>query len=33
MNQRVVITGLGAVTPIGIGTGPFWNCFTRPDSV
>lgn len=25
MNQRVVITGLGAVTPIGIGIGQFWK--------
>ncbi len=25
MNQRVVITGLGAVTPIGIGVGQFWK--------
>ncbi len=25
MTQRVVITGLGAVTPIGIGTGQFWK--------
>lgn len=25
MNQRVVITGLGAVSPIGIGVGPFWK--------
>ena len=25
MNQRVVITGLGAITPIGIGVGQFWK--------
>jgi 3-oxoacyl-[acyl-carrier-protein] synthase II len=25
MSQRVVITGLGAVTPIGIGVGQFWK--------
>jgi 3-oxoacyl-[acyl-carrier-protein] synthase II len=25
MNQRVVITGLGAVSPIGIGVGQFWK--------
>jgi 3-oxoacyl-[acyl-carrier-protein] synthase II len=25
VNQRVVITGLGAVTPIGIGIGQFWK--------
>ena len=25
MNNRVVITGLGAVTPIGIGKENFWN--------
>jgi len=25
MNQRVVITGVGAVTPIGIGVGQFWK--------
>ena len=25
MNRRVVITGLGAVTPIGIGAGSFWK--------
>lgn len=25
MNQRIVITGLGAVTPIGIGVGQFWK--------
>lgn len=25
MNRRVVITGMGAVTPIGIGVGEFWQ--------
>lgn len=25
MNDRIVITGLGAVTPIGIGVGRYWN--------
>ncbi len=25
MNQKLVITGMGAVTPIGIGVEPYWN--------
>ncbi|MGN1199713.1 MAG: beta-ketoacyl synthase N-terminal-like domain-containing protein, partial [Thermoguttaceae bacterium] len=25
MNRRVVITGMGAVSPIGIGVEAFWN--------
>ena len=25
MNRRVVITGMGAVTPVGIGVNAFWN--------
>ena len=29
MNGRVVITGIGAVTPIGIGRDAFWNALTK----
>src|SRR6476619_6336319 len=24
-DQRIVVTGMGLVTPLGIGIGPFWN--------
>ncbi|GGU03463.1 beta-ketoacyl-[acyl-carrier-protein] synthase family protein [Actinomadura citrea] len=30
--RRVVVTGLGAVTPAGIGTGPFWDLIIHGDS-
>lgn len=26
MNKRVVITGMGAITPIGNNLEEFWNC-------
>ena len=28
MSEKIVITGMGAVTPIGIGTDAYWNGLT-----
>ncbi|MDE6892735.1 MAG: beta-ketoacyl-[acyl-carrier-protein] synthase II, partial [Lachnospiraceae bacterium] len=25
MSRRVVVTGMGAITPVGLGTAEFWN--------
>src|SRR2546423_2511139 len=32
MTKQVVITGIGAVTPIGIGRAPFWEALLRGES-
>jgi 3-oxoacyl-[acyl-carrier-protein] synthase II len=31
MKRRVVVTGLGAITPIGIGIKDFWDATLRGD--
>ena len=32
MNKRVVITGVGMITPIGSGKDAFWNALTAGES-
>ena len=32
MKRRVVITGLGAITPLGTGADKFWNVFMQGEN-
>ena len=32
MNKKIVITGMGAVTPIGVGVGNYWEALLRGDN-